>query len=149
MTTTTFKPIAARQAPVNTEGVIPWMRSNLFGDARTTAATFMFGGLMLWFIPQFIDWAIFRAYWLADSDACRADGVGACWGVITEKYRLIIFGRYPFEEQWVARIGCHLNDGHVAGSQLHKGLLETLAGCAVGADAVRLFRHHVGGYLGP
>jgi general L-amino acid transport system permease protein len=100
MTTTTFKPIAARQAPVNTEGVIPWMRSNLFGDARTTAATFMLGGLMLWFIPQFIDWAIFRAYWLADSDACRADGVGACWGVITEKYRLIIFGRYPFEEQW-------------------------------------------------
>jgi general L-amino acid transport system permease protein len=26
--------------------------------------------------------------------------VGACWGVITEKWRLIIFGRYPFDEQW-------------------------------------------------
>jgi general L-amino acid transport system permease protein len=26
--------------------------------------------------------------------------VGACWGVITEKWRFIIFGRYPFEEQW-------------------------------------------------
>jgi general L-amino acid transport system permease protein len=26
--------------------------------------------------------------------------VGACWGVVAEKNRLIIFGRYPFEEQW-------------------------------------------------
>ena len=26
--------------------------------------------------------------------------MGACWGVVTEKYRLIIFGRYPFEQQW-------------------------------------------------
>jgi general L-amino acid transport system permease protein len=25
---------------------------------------------------------------------------GACWGVVAEKYRLIIFGRYPFEQQW-------------------------------------------------
>jgi general L-amino acid transport system permease protein len=26
--------------------------------------------------------------------------VGACWGVVTEKYRIILFGRYPFEQQW-------------------------------------------------
>ena len=146
MTTTTFKPIAARQAPVNTEGVIPWMRSNLFGDARTTAATFIFGGLMLWFIPQFIDWAIFRAYWLADSDACRAEGVGACWGVITEKYRLIIFGRYPFEEQWRPLVATLMMVTLLVASCTRA--LETLAGCAVGADAVRLFCHHDGGYLG-
>ncbi|MDP4608080.1 MAG: amino acid ABC transporter permease [Burkholderiaceae bacterium] len=98
--TTTFTPIQARQAPVNTEGLVPWIRSNLFGDIRTTIATLIFGGLMLWYIPQLIDWAIIRAYWFADSNACRADGVGACWGVVTEKYRLVIFGRYPFEEQW-------------------------------------------------
>ena len=30
----------------------------------------------------------------------EARGVGACWGVVAEKYRLIIFGRYPFDEQW-------------------------------------------------
>jgi general L-amino acid transport system permease protein len=34
-------------------------------------------------------------------DECQAArGVGACWGVVTEKYRLILFGRYPFEDQW-------------------------------------------------
>ena len=26
--------------------------------------------------------------------------MGACWGAIAEKYRLVIFGRYPFEQQW-------------------------------------------------
>ncbi|MDP2133339.1 MAG: amino acid ABC transporter permease, partial [Sulfuritalea sp.] len=24
----------------------------------------------------------------------------ACWGVVAEKYRVILFGRYPYEEQW-------------------------------------------------
>ena len=36
-----------------------------------------------------------------NAEACQAArGTGACWGVIAEKYRLIIFGRYPYEEQW-------------------------------------------------
>ena len=36
-----------------------------------------------------------------DVSACRdARGVGACWAVIGEKYRFILFGRYPYEEQW-------------------------------------------------
>jgi general L-amino acid transport system permease protein len=51
-------------------------------------------------IPQLLSWAMFRASWLPNFDACRVDGVGACWGVVAEKYRIILFGRYPFEEQW-------------------------------------------------
>ncbi len=51
-------------------------------------------------MPQLLNWGLFQAIWQPDSDACRADGVGACWGVVAEKYRLIIFGRYPFDEQW-------------------------------------------------
>ena len=40
-----------------------------------------------------------------DADHCQAArGIGACWGVITEKHRLIIFGRYPFDEQWRPQI---------------------------------------------
>lgn len=37
----------------------------------------------------------------ADLAACRVSrGQGACWGEVAEKYRLILFGRYPFEQQW-------------------------------------------------
>src|SRR4030081_3414172 len=35
------------------------------------------------------------------SGACRAiRGLGACWAVIPEKYRFILFGTYPFDQQW-------------------------------------------------
>ena len=95
-----FQPIAPRKAPIDTEGPVAWIRANLFGDWRTSLATVVIGGLLLWYGPQFLGWAVFKAQWLPDVEACRAEGVGACWGVVAEKYRLIIFGRYPFEEQW-------------------------------------------------
>jgi general L-amino acid transport system permease protein len=96
----TFQPIAPRPAPVGTVGLVPWMRSNLFGHWKTSAGTLLLGGLLLSVVPQILGWALFRAVWAPDVQACRMDGVGACWGVIAEKHRLIIFGRYPFEEQW-------------------------------------------------
>jgi general L-amino acid transport system permease protein len=95
-----FQPIAARPAPVPTEGALTWMRTNLFGDWKTSLATVLMGGLLLCYLPQLIQWALFKAVWLPQIDACRAAGAGACWGVVAEKYRLIIFGRYPFDEQW-------------------------------------------------
>jgi general L-amino acid transport system permease protein len=37
----------------------------------------------------------------ADTSACRAEiGIGACWAVIREKYRFILFGFYPYDQQW-------------------------------------------------
>ncbi|QTN28070.1 amino acid ABC transporter permease [Rhodoferax sp. AJA081-3] len=96
----TFQPIPARPAPVNSDGLLPWMRANLFGNWQTTVGTLVLGGLLLWMLPHVLGWTVLRAVWEPNADACRVDGAGACWGVITEKYRLILFGRYPFEEQW-------------------------------------------------
>lgn len=95
-----FQPIAPRPAPVQTEGLLRWMRNNLFGNWQTSLGTVVLGGLLLWLLPQMLGWAVLRAVWVPQVDACRLDGAGACWGVVAEKYRLIIFGRYPFEEQW-------------------------------------------------
>lgn len=100
MTAQSFQPISARPAPVSTEGPIAWIKANLLGDWKTTLSTLIVGGFLLYYVPQLLGWAVFRAAWLPNADACRAPGVGACWGVIAEKYRFIIFGRYPFEEQW-------------------------------------------------
>ena len=95
-----FQSLPARPAPAQTGGLVGWLRSNLFADTRTTVSTLILGGLLLWYLPSFLNWAIFSAYWLPDAQACHPVEVGACWGVVAEKYRLIIFGRYPFEEQW-------------------------------------------------
>ena len=100
MTAQTFQPIAPRPAPVQTKGIAGWARANLFSDWGTTLLTVVIGGALLYLIPQLLSWAIFRASWLPNFEACRVDGVGACWGVVAQKYRIILFGRYPFEEQW-------------------------------------------------
>jgi general L-amino acid transport system permease protein len=97
----TFTPIEARPAPVNTAGLGPWVRRNLFGNLPSSIVTLALLALVAWLLPQLINWAIVKAVFAPDAEQCQAArGIGACWGVITEKYRLIIFGRYPFEQQW-------------------------------------------------
>ena len=85
---------------MRTDGALAWIRANLFGDWKTSLATALVGGLLLLYLPPLLQWALFKAVWLPQVDACRATGAGACWGVVAEKYRFIIFGRYPFDEQW-------------------------------------------------
>lgn len=100
MTDKSFKPIAPRAAPVNTEGPVAWVRINLFGDIKTSLATLLIGAMLLWLVPNLVDWALLQAIWEPRVESCRGEAAGACWGVVAEKYRFIIFGRYPFEEQW-------------------------------------------------
>lgn len=96
-----FQPIAARPAPVKTEGFVPWVRRNLFGNLPSSVATVVFLAVALWLLPGLLNWALAKAVFATSFQQCQeARGVGACWGVVAEKYRLIIFGRYPFDEQW-------------------------------------------------
>jgi general L-amino acid transport system permease protein len=99
--TDTYKPIASRPSPVRTTGVIPWMRANLFGDWKSIVGTVIVIGLAVRYLPEALNWTLFQAVFRPDADACQAArGTGACWGVIAEKYRIIIFGRYPYADQW-------------------------------------------------
>lgn len=104
MTATLFQPIAARPAPVSTQGPVAWMRTNLFASIPTTLGTLLILGVLLNYLPALFRWAVLNAVWVADPAVCRA-GTGACWGVIYEKFRFIIFGRYPFDEQWRPLVG--------------------------------------------
>ncbi len=96
-----FHSIAARKAPVRTEGFVPWVRRNLFADWKSALTTVFLVSLALYLLPRFGQWAIVNAVLAPNADACQAArGSGACWGVIAEKWHVIIFGRYPFEAQW-------------------------------------------------
>jgi general L-amino acid transport system permease protein len=96
-----FTPITPRPAPVRTTGTVAWVRQNLFGNALSSIATVVMVGLALWLLPPLFDWAVAKAVLRPDADACQAArGEGACWGVIAEKWRFIIFGRYPYDHQW-------------------------------------------------
>lgn len=51
-------------------------------------------------LPPMVEWAILSATWSAeDMNGCPPGG-GACWAFIGAKARLILFGTYPFDEQW-------------------------------------------------
>ena len=50
-------------------------RANLFGSWQSTLTTVIVGGLLLYFLPKFLNWAVFTATTVANADACRADGV--------------------------------------------------------------------------
>ena len=77
------------------------LRRNLFADWRSSLTTVLLLALAVYLLPGVLQWSLFQAVFGAHADACQAArGNGACWGVITEKWRIIIFGRYPFEEQW-------------------------------------------------
>ena len=96
-----FQPIAARPAPIRTEGLVPWLRANLFGNLPSTLVTLALVGLFLYWLPTAANWLLLKAVFAPDTEACQAArGVGACWGVVTEKYRIIILGRYPLDQQW-------------------------------------------------
>ena len=65
--------------------------------------------VLAWIAYRLILWGIVHAVWQvphradgsADTTLCRAmHGKGACWAVIREKYRFILFGLYPYDLQW-------------------------------------------------
>ncbi len=76
-----------------------WVRRNLFNGAGNTILSLALIALLLWVIPPLVNWAIVKATITPDPAICREAG-GACWGFVTQKYRLILFGIYPYEEQW-------------------------------------------------
>ena len=101
MNSSTFHPIAARPAPATARGAWVWCRQNLFHSWPTGLATVLLGALVLALLPPLIRWSVLDAVWRPDLQACH-DARGACWGVVQEKFRFILFGRYPFEAHWRA-----------------------------------------------
>jgi general L-amino acid transport system permease protein len=84
--------------------VTRWLRANLFSSITSTIITLLLLALLAKAIIGFLQWGILDAVWIVpgnDSAACRAArGIGACWAVIPEKYRFILFGTYPYDQQW-------------------------------------------------
>ena len=80
---------------------IAWARQNLFAGWGNSIITLVCLFVLWLIVPPFVRWGLLNAVWAPDPEACRAAaGVGACWGIIAEKWRLIFFGLYPYDQQW-------------------------------------------------
>lgn len=81
-----------------------WARENLFSSWLNTVATLVVAYLLLKFLVGLISWGLINPVWEVppgNTQMCRdLRGVGACWAFVTEKYRFILFGLYPYEAHW-------------------------------------------------
>ena len=97
------------QPPPGMVGPVAWLRANLIGSWVSTAVTLGLLYIIARVLFGFVEWAFVNAIWhvpygptgIAQTAVCQdAKRVGACWAVIGDKYRLILFGRFPYDEQW-------------------------------------------------
>src|SRR5580704_16498362 len=85
--------------PIDETGPLGWARKHLFSSWLNGLVTIALVVAIGWILSWFLQWAVFTANFTATTGAeCR--GGGACWALIREKYRLIFFGTYPYEQHW-------------------------------------------------
>jgi general L-amino acid transport system permease protein len=110
VTTADHIPTEARaQTAVASLGPWAWLRANLLNSWWSTAVTLALGYIIVRVLFSLFEWGVVHAIWhvpysatgIADTAVCQNNkGIGACWAVFPDKYRLILFGRYPYDEQW-------------------------------------------------
>jgi general L-amino acid transport system permease protein len=115
---------APRAAPISQVGLIGWLRTNLFSSWLSTAVTLVVLYFLVRWVIGFVEWGILNAVWSVPNNqtqACRdLRGAGACWAVIAEKHRFILFGTYPYEEHWRPALVCLLFVGLYAVSAMRR-----------------------------
>ncbi len=72
----------------------------LVGTPVNAVLTIIILWLLVTTVPVLFRWAVIDAIWRVDDPRVCVEQFGACWAFVAAKARLIIFGRYPFDEQW-------------------------------------------------
>jgi general L-amino acid transport system permease protein len=93
---------ARRASAPPRSGLAGRLRQAFFADWRDTVVTLALLAAIASFLPGLLDWLVFEAVWGPQpAAACEAArGQGACWAVVWEKVRVMMFATYPYEEQW-------------------------------------------------
>ncbi|WP_431856426.1 ABC transporter permease subunit [Azospirillum sp.] len=91
---------AVERPPALSLGPIGWARANLFNTWYNAILTVLIGWAIISVVPPLFRWAIVNAAGFdATSPQCR-QAAGACWAFVNEKMRFILFGTFPYAEQW-------------------------------------------------
>ncbi len=89
------------EPPASTVGVLGWLRENLFSNWWNTLLSLFGIYLVYLYLPPLIQWAFVDAVWSSPTrDACDAEGAGACWAFIDNRFTQFMYGFYPQELYW-------------------------------------------------
>lgn len=83
-------------------GLIGWMRSHLFATPTDVVLAIVLVAFAVYAVPKVLVWAVVDSVVVADAPRTCAAAAGACWAVIYNHARVILFGLYPYTEQWRA-----------------------------------------------
>ena len=97
-----------------------WLRERLFSSPLNALLTILVAWLLLMALPPLVQWLFIRAHWGGTPAACRADTSGACWSFIADKHRFILFGTYPYEQQWRPMLATAIMIATVAASGMRR-----------------------------
>jgi general L-amino acid transport system permease protein len=97
---TELKSTSRRPPPKSSKSVIGWIRANLFSSVSNTIMTLLAVWAIFITIPEFIQWALFDSVWYTNDPAACREATGACWAVVAEKHRVMLFGTFPYDEHW-------------------------------------------------
>jgi general L-amino acid transport system permease protein len=81
----------------------PWWRrygGGLVDSPANAAVSLLLLALLVHLGLGVWDWAVVRGTWQAETaEQCARTG-GTCWAFLRDRWRLILFGPYPYAEQW-------------------------------------------------
>lgn len=88
-------------------GMLDDLRRRFFASFLQALVSLLCLGVMVLLGWKLLNWAVFSAVFDASrgAEACHA-AAGACWSVIAARGRIILFGLYPFDEQWRSALAC-------------------------------------------
>ncbi|MEM9221207.1 MAG: amino acid ABC transporter permease [Pseudomonadota bacterium] len=97
---------AGAAAPNRFTAAFDTIRKRAFASTTDSIISVLIFALLAYLAYLTIDWAIVRAVWSAEDVEACGEGAGACWAVIDARYRLILFGLYPYDEHWRSTLAC-------------------------------------------
>jgi general L-amino acid transport system permease protein len=93
-------PLPERAPPSTQTGPGLWLRQNLFSSWWSGLLTLVTLYALVQLVSDVLPWFT-NATWNAGSlQECRATGSGACFAVINERWRQLLFGFYPSHAYW-------------------------------------------------
>jgi general L-amino acid transport system permease protein len=81
-----------------------WVRVHVLATPLDVGLAIVLVALTIYWLPGVLRWAFVDSVFVADAPGDCAAATGACWAVVQNHFRAILFGLYPYAEQWRAAL---------------------------------------------
>ena len=88
--------------------LLRWLREGFFSTPTSALITLVIAYWLSGALPRMYAWLVTYSVLGPSTFAACVQSGGACWAFLYDKYRLILFGTYPYDDQWRAALAVGL-----------------------------------------